>query len=156
MDVLIAKLVAIPSAFLLGSYNFTFSQNVMPHLIQQNPSVVTPVFVKIYYTGAATIAPVAMAAITSYGYLAYNSNVTNRKLYMTSAILMFGTLPLTQLVMGPGIQRLIEISKNEGLLAQNGMKEEVVKLLKTWTAQNYFRSSLHVTAGFLGIYAALS
>jgi hypothetical protein len=155
MDLLIAKIVAIPSAFLLGSYNFTFSQNVMPHLIHQNPSIITPVFAKIYYTGAATIAPVAMAAIASYGYLAYKSDTTNRKFYTTSALLMFGTLPWTQLVMGPGIQRLIEISRNEGLLAQNGVKEEVVKLLKTWAAQNYFRSSLHVTAGFLGMYAAL-
>lgn len=157
MDTLFAaKLIAIPGAFLLGSYNFTFSQNVMPHLLDQSASVVTPLFDKIYHRGGATIAPIAAIVITANGYLAYKSTGVQRQLYGTAAALVFATLPLTQIVMMPGISRLIEIGRNNELRSRSGIETEVVKLLETWMAQNYFRASLHVTGGLLGLYAALS
>lgn len=152
---LIAKVLAIGSGFGLGSYNAVFSQNVMPHLHGLPPSVTTPIFAKIYYMGATTILPIAATAISAYGYLAYSSSPDKRKYYGASAALMLGTLPLTQLVMGPTINRLIEISKS--VEAQNlaGAPQEVAKLLNTWTRLNYFRASMHMTAGLIGIITAL-
>ena len=156
MDVvLIAKLIAIPSAFVLGSYNGVFSQNVMPHLYKQPASVSTPIFAKIYNIGATTIVPIAAAAITAYLYLAFTTP-TKRAYYGTSAALMAGTLPLTALVMKPGIDRLIEISKSSSALARADIDAEVLTLLKRWVASNSFRASLHMTAGFIGLYAALA
>jgi hypothetical protein len=151
-----AKLIAIPGALMLGSYNFTFSQNVMPHLLEVSPSIVAPAFDKIYHRGGATIAPIAATVILANGYLAYQSTGTKRQLYGSAAVFVASTLALTQIVMMPGISRLIEIARSEQLRSSSGIQTEVVKLLKTWMAQNYFRASLHVTGGMLGLYAALS
>ncbi|EMC94883.1 hypothetical protein BAUCODRAFT_36156 [Baudoinia panamericana UAMH 10762] len=152
----ISQLLAIPGAFFLGSYNATFSQNVMPHLYSLSPSEVTPIFEKIYHRGAATILPIASIAIAANGYLSYESDTTKRRLYGTAAVLMVATLPLTQIVMGPGINRLIEISKDASLRSKTGTEAEVVKLLKSWVTFNSLRASLHLTAGMLSLYAALS
>lgn len=154
--ILIAHLLAIPGAFILGSYNATFSQNVMPHLYSQSPSVVAPLFDKIYHRGGATIAPIATVTIVANGYLAYASGGTKRRFYTAAAALVLATLPLTQMVMMPGISRLVQIGRNSGLQGKAGIEAEVVALLKTWVAQNFFRASLHITAGILGLYAALS
>jgi hypothetical protein len=151
-----AKLLSIPTAFFLGSYNFTFSQNVMPHFYSASPSVIAPAFDKIYHRGGATILPIATIAIAANAYLAFESGSSKRLLYGTAAALVAATLPLTQVVMMPTISRLIEIGRNTGLQQKGGIEAEVVSLLKTWVAQNYFRSSLHLTAGALSLYAALS
>ena len=154
--ILAAKMIAIPSSILLGSYNFVYSQSVIPHLYDQPPAISTPLFAKFFNAGLTFIPKVAVPAIAAYGYVAYNSNdARKRNVYLTSAALMLGTLPLTQLVMMPGIRRLIEISQNESLRMQAGVNDEVVRLLKTWVSQNYFRASLHAVAGCLGLYAAL-
>ncbi|QIW99649.1 hypothetical protein AMS68_005167 [Peltaster fructicola] len=152
----IAKSVAIPSAFLLGSYNFVFSQNVVPHLYTAPPSISTPIFAKIFNIGGSTIAPVAASTILAYSYLSYNSTSTKRNLYATSAALTLSTLVLTLTYMKPGINRLIEISKDTQLLNKAGINQEVNSLFKAWVSANYFRASLHLTAGVLGFYALLS
>lgn len=151
-----AKFLAIPGGFLLGSYNFTFSQNVVPHIFKQPASVTAPIFAKIYNIGASTILPVAATSIAAYAYLAYTSNPEKRRLYGTAAVLMFATLPLTQVVMKSGIDRLLEISKESSLQTSSKFDAEATALLKTWVAQNYFRSSLHLTAGLIGLYTVLS
>ena len=154
--IFLAKILAIPSGFILGSYNAVFSQNVIPHLYAVPPSISAPIFAKIYYRGASTIVPIAATAIASYGYLAYNSsNPSHRNRYMVAAVLTFGTLPFTQLVMMPGISRLIEISKEKSLMAKAEVNGEVAGLLRTWVMQNAFRASLNLTAGLVGLYAAL-
>lgn len=153
---LLAHLLAIPSTFFLGSYNLTFSQNVMPHLYSTSSSVVAPLFDKIYHRGGATILPIATVAIAANGYLAYENNGTKSQLYATAAVFTLATLPLTQVVMGPGISRLIEIGRDGTLQGKAEIEAEVVKLLKNWVARNHFRASLHLTAGMLGLYAALS
>lgn len=153
----IAKFIAVPTSFLLGSYNAVFSQNIIPHLYTAPPSITAPAFAKIYYLGGSTIAPTAAAAILSYAYLSYDSsNHTRRTLYATSGALTFGTLLWTMTAMSPGINRLIEISKDSQLLQKGGIDREVTGLLKDWVAQNYFRSSMHLTAGVIGFYLVLS
>ncbi|KAG9605078.1 hypothetical protein KCU77_g2203, partial [Aureobasidium melanogenum] len=153
---LVAKLVAIPCGFLMGSYNAVLSQNVMPHLYTQPASVVAPIFAKIYKIGVNTLFPLASTAIAAYSYLAYSSTPRKRQLYGTAAALTLATLPMSQIVMMPSISRLLEISRSSTAQATPGLDQEVVKLLKIWVAQNYFRASLHLTAGFVGLYAALT
>lgn len=58
--------------------------------------------------------------------------------------------------MMPSISRLLEISSSGDLQKTAGLDQEVVKLLKTWVAQNYFRATLHLSAGFVGLYAVLT
>ncbi|KAK4508544.1 hypothetical protein PRZ48_002283 [Zasmidium cellare] len=153
----LAKSLAIPSSFLLSSYNFVFSQNVIPHLYQTPPSISTPIFAKIYNIGASTIAPMAASAILAYGYLSYTSTESSKRTaYATSAALTFGTLLWTMTRMKPGINRLIEISGSQQALGKTGVEKEVVWLLKAWAGQNTFRASLHLTAGVLGYWAVLS
>ena len=153
---LTAQIISISSAFFLGSYNTTFSQNVIPHLYNLPSSVSTPLFDKIFHKGGATIMPIATVAIAANCYLAYNSDGTTRKLYGSAAALIFASLPLTKFVMMPGIQRLTEVGRSAALQSKGGVDAEVTQLLKTWVKQNYFRGSLHLTAGLLGLFAALS
>ncbi|CAD0087505.1 unnamed protein product [Aureobasidium mustum] len=153
---LVAKLLSIPCGFLLGSYNAVLSQNVMPHLYKQPASVVASIFAKIYKIGSTTIAPLATTAILAYSYLAYSSTHHKRQQYGIAAVLTLATLPMTQIVMMPSISRLLEISSNGDLQKTAGLDQEVVRLLKTWVAQNYFRATLHLSAGFVGLYAGLT
>ncbi|KAG9857128.1 hypothetical protein KCU98_g1634, partial [Aureobasidium melanogenum] len=153
---LVAKLVAIPCGFLMSSYNAVLSRNVMPHLYTQPASVVAPIFAKIYKIGVRTLFPLACTATLAYSYLAYSSTPRKRQLYGTAAVLTLATLPMTQIVMMPSISRLLEISTRGNLQAIPGVDQEVTKLVKTWVAQNYFRASLHLTAGFVGLYTALT
>lgn len=152
----IAKSIAVPSGFLLGSYNFVFSQNVIPHLYTAPASISTPMFAKIFNIGGSTIAPIAASTILAYSYLSYSSTSTKKTIYATSAALTLSTLLLTMTVMKPGINRLIDISKDSQLQSTAAVGQEVNRLLKAWVSQNYFRASLHLTAGVLGFYAVLS
>lgn len=157
MDVsLVAKFLAVPSGFILGTYNAVLGQNAIPHLYSLSPSISAPIFARIYQIGSRTITPIAITAILSYSYLAYNGRPAERKLYAASAVLMLGTLPVTQVIMGPGIGRVIEISRDGALMAKPAVQQEVTALLKTWVVQNSFRASMHLSAGILGLYAILS
>jgi hypothetical protein len=153
---LAAQIISISSAFFLGSYNTTFSQNVVPHLYDQSAAIAAPIFDKIFHKGGQTIMPIATVAIATNCYLAYQSDGMPRKLYGTAAALIFASLPLTKLVMMPGISRIIAIARDLTLHSDKRIDVEVAGLLRTWVAQNYFRGSLHLTAGLLGLFAALS
>ena len=90
---LTAKLLGPPLAVFLGAYNFTFSQNVMPHLYSNSPAVLTTLFEKIYHRGASTIAPIAAIAIASNAYLAYQSRGENkRRMYGAAAVLVLSLI----------------------------------------------------------------
>jgi hypothetical protein len=153
---LTAQTISISSAFFLGSYNTTFSQNVVPHLYNQPASLAAPIFDKIFHKGGQTIMPIATVAIATNCYLAYQSDGMARRLYGTAAALIFASLPLTKLVMMSGISRIIAIARDVSLQGDKRVDVEVAALLRTWVAQNYFRGSLHLTAGLLGLFAALS
>jgi hypothetical protein len=153
---LAAQLVSNSSAFFLGSYNTTFSQNVVPHLYDQTASVAAPIFDKIFHKGGATIMPIATIAITVNCYLAYQSDGILRWLYGTAAALILASLPLAKVVMMPGIDRIIAIARDIGLQGDKRVDVEVATLLKSWVAQNYLRGSLHMTAGFMELFAVLS
>lgn len=149
------KFLAVSGALFLGSYNFTFSQNVMPHLVSLKPADVTPIFTKIYYKGASTILPIAAVTIAANAHLAYKGTGTRRQVHGIAAVLVFSTLPLTQLVMAPTINRLIAISKDSSVQSLPDVDKEVVALLGRWTAQNYLRGSLHLAAGAMSLWAVL-
>ncbi|KAG9568809.1 hypothetical protein KCU71_g1265, partial [Aureobasidium melanogenum] len=154
--ILMAKLLAIPCGFLSGSYAMAFSQNVMPHLYKQPASVVAPIFAETHKIGPSTILLLVGTAVLAYSYLAYSSTPSKRQLYVTAAALTFATLPMGRFVMKPTISRLLEFSRTSTVQATPGLDQEVTKLLKAWVAQNYFRASLHLNAGFVGLYAALT
>jgi hypothetical protein len=152
---LATQIISISSAFFLGSYNTTFSQNVVPHLYNQSASIAAPLFDKIFHKGGQTIMPITTVAIATNCYLAYQSDGMSRRLYGTAAALIFASLPLTKFVMMPDISRVIAIARDVNLQGDKRVDVEVAALLRTWVAQNYFRGSLHLTAGLLGLFVAL-
>lgn len=75
--------------------------------------------------------------------------------YGVAATAVTGTMVFTVAVMLPGIERLLKIRKMDGSEIQGVKKQEVLHLLGAWKGQNYVRAGLSLTAGVLGIYAAL-
>lgn len=156
-SILAAKLIALPAAFFAGSYNFAFSQNAVPILYSQPNSVSTKVFAQVYYNGLNILAPVNVLGAAAFAYLAYRARDSSQRDFYTSGAVLMGAIGVwTAIVMKPGINRLIEISKDVSLQQKAGVSEEVSKLLKGWVIQNYVRGSFGLTAGLAGLYAALS
>ncbi|KAF2171010.1 hypothetical protein M409DRAFT_51244 [Zasmidium cellare ATCC 36951] len=148
-----AKLIAIPAALIVSGYQLALSQNSLPIVLNEAASVSTPIFKQVYNRGAVIAVPGALVASTAFGYLAYTThNSTHRWLFTTGAILTFGVLPFTRLVMYGGIQRLIEISGSSTVQERSGA--EVTKSLKAWTVQNWVRCGMMLTAGFAGLVTA--
>ncbi|KAK4501933.1 hypothetical protein PRZ48_007743 [Zasmidium cellare] len=145
-----AKLIAIPAALIVSGYQLALSQNSLPIILNEAASISTPIFKQVYNRGAVIAVPGALAASTAFGYLAYTTrNNTHRRLFTTGAILTFGVLPFTRLVMYSGIERLIEISGSAAVQERSGA--EVTKLLKAWTVQNWVRAGMMLTAGVAGL-----
>ena len=149
-----AKLIAIPTAFILSGYNIAFSQNGTPNLLGLPVSISTQVFAKVYYSGLAFVTPGAVSSTAAFGYLAY-VHPEKRNLYLAGSALVLGVGLFTALVMKPGIGRLIEISKDAALQAKAEQSGEAERLLRAWVSQNYLRASLSFAGGMTGLYAAL-
>lgn len=148
-----AKLVAIPAALMVSGYQLALSQNSLPIILNEAASISTPIFKQVYNRGAVVAVPGALVASTAFGYLAYTpKNATHRRLFTTGAILTFGVVPFTRLIMFGGIQRLIEISGSSAM--QERSAAEVTKLLKIWTVQNWIRCGMMLAAGVAGMATA--
>ncbi|KAF2208750.1 hypothetical protein CERZMDRAFT_101193 [Cercospora zeae-maydis SCOH1-5] len=153
-----AKLVAIPTAFILSGYNLAFSQNGLPNLLSQPLSISTPVFANIYSSGLKLVTPGAIGSVSAFVYLAYIHNKQKpmqRNLYLAGAGLVLGVGLYTALIMKPGIGRLIEISKSRALQAEAEQNGEGARLLQQWVVQNWFRASLSFMGGVAGLWAAV-
>lgn len=153
--ILIAKLIAIPTAFLLTGYQSSFSQNTLPLIYNQPASVSTPIFSGVYYSGAAFVLPTNVLSTAAFAYLAY-AIPAQRATYGAAGAAVFAILPWTIMIMSPGIDRLIAVSKGTAAEQQKaGENGEVVKLLKAWTAQNWVRVGMTFAGGVAGLYAAV-
>jgi hypothetical protein len=152
----IAKLIAIPTPFLLSGYQLASSQNFLPSMLDQSASVTTPIFAKVYYNGLAILAGPMVIGSGAFGYLAYVSrNKSQRNLYAVAGALTIGIGVFTKVFMAGGIDRLIEISKDGVAQSEAQSRGEALRLLKTWTAQNWLRSGMGLVAGILGLVATL-
>ena len=69
---------------------------------------------------------------------------------------MVGVLPMTAMIMMPGIKRLLGLAKADGVVqGKAGETGEVTRLLNAWTWQNYVRVVMCTVGGALGLFAAL-
>ncbi len=151
-----AKIIAIPTAFILSGYGTGFSHNSVPLLYKQPASISAPLLEGIYKNGATFMAPGAILATTAFGYLAYNAqNKMQRNLYATAGGLVISTQIWTFGVMISGIHRLIEIAGSGVEQQKADQTGEAVRLLKGWAWQNMVRAGLTFAGGVVGIYAQL-
>ena len=124
-----AKLLAIPSAFLLSGYYTSASQNSLPLLYTQPASISTPIFTGVYNRGFAVAVPLTLLSTSAFGYLAY-ALPEKRTIYASAAGVVFSALPWTVAVMLPGIKRLIDIGQGGEVMQEKAERSgEVVGLL---------------------------
>lgn len=150
-----AKLISTTLALATSGYGFNSSQNTVPRFYQEPAKLSTSVFAHTFYTGAKFVVPTSIASIAASSYLAVVLP-EQRALWATSAGLVLATLPLTRVVMYPGIQRLIAISEDTSLCEESEKSRQHVRLLKAWVGQNYFRASLFLAGGLVGMLAILT
>ncbi|KAK0264979.1 hypothetical protein LTS09_001388 [Friedmanniomyces endolithicus] len=155
-SIIAAKLVSISSAFILSGYMLSPSQNTLPLLYPQPASVSTVLFRGVFNRGAALVIPVTGLSVAASAYLAYTAPTgsTERTLWAVSGAVTFAMLPMTQVVMMPGIHRLMDLSSGEASAQQKAAASgELLKLLKAWAAQNWVRVAMSGAGGLLGLYA---
>ncbi|TKA83565.1 hypothetical protein B0A55_00378 [Friedmanniomyces simplex] len=118
------------------------SQNTLPLLYPQPASVSTTLFRGVFNRGAALVIPVTALSVAASAYLTYTAPAgsTERRLYAISGAVTFAMLPMTQIVMMPGIHRFMDLSKGDATAQEKAAASgEVLKLLKAWAAQNWVR-----------------
>ncbi|KAK4539715.1 hypothetical protein LTR36_010426 [Oleoguttula mirabilis] len=153
---LTAKLLAVPVAFVTAGYFACASQNSLPLLYEQPPSVSTPIFAGVFYRGAAFVIPTTLVSSAAYAYLACTTPV-QRTVYGAAAAALLFNMPLTRIVMIPGINRLIEIGNLSSVEQEKaGQSGEVLKLLEAWNAQNAIRAVLAFAGGVAGLIAVMA
>ncbi|TKA83566.1 hypothetical protein B0A55_00375 [Friedmanniomyces simplex] len=158
-SILAAKLISISSAFILSGYMLSPSQNTLPLLYPQPASVSTTLFRGVFNRGAALVIPVTALSVAASAYLTYTAPAgsTERRLYAISGAVTFAMLPMTQIVMMPGIHRLMDLSKGDATAQEKAAASgEVLKLLTAWAAQNWVRVGMAGAGGLVGLYAMLA
>ncbi|KAK4895811.1 hypothetical protein LTR27_006293 [Elasticomyces elasticus] len=157
-SVFAAKLTSISSAFIISGYMLAASQSSIPLLLPQPTSVSTAIFRGVYNRGAALAVPVSAISVAATAYLVYitPAESRNKVLYAVSGASTAAMIPLTRIIMMPGIKRLISISHMEaGMQGKPAISSEALGLLGTWSGQNWVRFGLSAAGGLLGLYAAI-
>ena len=150
-----AKLIAVPTSFILSGYGIAASHSSIPAIIEQSPKVQLVAFHHIFYRGGNLVVPGSIIAAAASGYLAYA--ITKQRIFWASAGgSILAVSPFTRLVMWSAISRLLEIGKSTVETEKAWQSGEILRLLKTWSAQNYMRASLSFTAGVLGLWAVVT
>lgn len=145
-----AKLTSITLSLLTSGYGLFASQNILPRLLSESPRVSTPLFAHIFRAGGIFVVPLSMTSTAASAYLAYALPL-ERNAWGAAALAALATMPWTGLVMLPGITRLIEISRDEGLQGKSEGSGEHLGLLRAWTKQNYIRATMLMVAGLVGL-----
>lgn len=153
--ILTAKLLATALALTAAGYSFNSSQNAVPLLYREPIRTSTSIFARTFFAGATFAVPTSLGSVLASSYLAY-ALPSQRSLWATSAGLVLATMPLTRLVMWPGIMRLIAISRDEKLEEEVEGTGEHIGLLKAWVRQNYLRASLYFAGGMVGLWAVVT
>lgn len=155
-SLLVARLNAVPIAFLTSDYLTSAFHNSLPLLYNQPPSISTTIFARVYYRGAAFVIPTTLISSAALTYLAY-SIPARRTIYGAAAGAVFSILPITKVSMFPGINRLIAISKQSGVEQEKaGQSGEVLRLLQAWNVQNSVRAALTFAGGVAGLWADMA
>jgi hypothetical protein len=145
-----AKLIAVPLPFALAGYSYAFSQNAVPLVYDLPAEQSTPVFDGVYHQGALVVAPGGLLATATSAYLAY-AIPEQQRLWAVAAIINILPLVWTGTVMSKGINRLLEIRKDESKQAKATANLEARQLLARWVKQNYVRAALYVAAGVVAL-----
>jgi hypothetical protein len=167
----IAKLIAVPSAFLIGGYHLALSHTAVPALYDQAAVSAVPAFSGIYFKALQQLfLPTAAAGLVSYGYLTYqccklrtksqpfsrrSSAIPHSVLYGTAAGLVLGVGLVTKFVLLTGVERLLEMNEDPSLLQQTVFDEEVRELLYSFVGQNWWRAAFGIMSGIIGLYAII-
>jgi len=155
-EITVTKFIAIPGAFVMFGYSFASSQNFLPLIFDQPAKIAAPVFSGVFHRGGNVMIPLTSVTAAAFAYLAYR-RPAQRVLYASASALTIGFLPWTRIVMYPGIQRLLEISKSSQVqMNAADASGETLSLLKAWYNQNYVRASMAFVGGMAGLFAALS
>lgn len=149
-----AKLISLPTAFMLSGYYLSASQNTLPNIYKAPTSIATQTFDSVYHRGMPVAVAGSLVSTAGASYLAFMLP-GQRTHYGAMAGIMFSGLPFTRIVMMRGIKRLIGISKDEREADKAGASGEAEGLLRAWAAQNYVRCLLSLAAGMVGLFAAL-
>ena len=149
-----AKLLSVATTTLAAGYSFSFSQNAVPLTYDIPASFSTPIFKGVFWKGAYVAVPSGLISGAASLYLAYVLP-SQRRLWVTAAVMSMSTAPWTSVVMMPGIKKLLGISEDKAKQTKSDQNLEHRQLLKTWVAQNYFRASLFLTGGLVGFYGIL-
>lgn len=153
-DIVTAKLIAFPLAFIATGYGLCASQNTLPGIYALPASISTPLFAHVFYTGGQIIVPLGLISASASLYLAW-SLPHRRNLWIAAAASTLLTLPWTRVIMYPGIQALIKISESATEQVRVEATQEHIPLLKTWELQNYIRASMFFIGGLTGWYATI-
>lgn len=149
-----AKSTFLSTSFIIGGYSLAGSQQVVPLLFDGPPQSSTPIFKRYFFRGAPIVPPGSLLSTAAAVYLAYIVP-SQRRLWLTALIASFLNSPWTLGVMLPGITRLIQISEDREVQSKSEQTLEHRQLLKKWVAQNYVRSVLFLTSGFVGLWATV-
>ncbi|KAK4545608.1 hypothetical protein LTR36_002560 [Oleoguttula mirabilis] len=151
-----AKLIAVPLPLILAGYQFAFSQNAIPPLYDEKAEVSTPIFKRIYHTGATIVVPGSIASLAASAYLAYTIP-SQRSIWGTAVGSLVCFSLWTPLVMKPSnITRLLEISESKTMQEKASANLEARQLLHKWVSQNYVRMALLLVAGVAGLRATIA
>lgn len=150
-----AKLISLPTAFMLSGYYISASQNTLPNIYKAPTSIATKTFAGVYHRGMPVAVAGSLISTAGASYLAYTLP-GQRTQYAAMASIMVSGLPFTRVVMMRGIKRLIGISEDEREAEKAGVNGEAERLLRAWAAQNYIRCILSFAAGLIGLHAALN
>lgn len=150
-----SKLIAVPIPFVLAGYSLGFSQNSVPTFYDVPAEVSTPAFKRVFTDGATVIVPSALISVASASYLAYMIPA-QRNIWAAAAIACAIPGPWTTLIMGRGINRLIEISGDKGKQEKATANLEARQLLIRWVKQNYVRSACFLFAGVAALRATIA
>jgi len=150
-----AKLVSISTAFLLSGYMTSASQNSLPLLYKQPARVSAPLFNGVYHRGAALVIPGTLVCAAAYAYLAW-AVPSQRSIHAFSSCITFAILPMTMVVMMPGIKRLLHVSDDSAEQEKVDQSGEVLRLLKAWGVQNWWRASMTFAGAMAGLSTVVS
>lgn len=150
----ISTAVGIAAGCFVSGVFFSSSQMVVPLLYNQTTQVSTEIFTKFYWRGFAVVAPLAVASTTAFGYAAYLLPEHRTQLGIAAALSLV-PLPYTQIVMAKGISTLIKCENNRVEQEKLGEKE-ILRLLKSWKANNMVRFGATGMGGLLGLWILLN
>jgi len=119
-------------------------------LLEQNPPAITErAFETFYHRGVVTVFPITVLSTICCGTAAYLTP-SKRIEYGVAAGLLVGSHLWTRIAMPSFNEPLMRVSQ-EGVITDEGQKEELEYLLRSWGVLNVVRTGMIGVAGILGL-----